>query len=125
MNEQTHPTFANGKICYIVIPAGNIEISAAFYEKVFGWNTRKNKEGDISFDDGAGEVSGTWVTGCDPFTDEGLQIHIMVDNMETSIKLIRDNGGIIVQSPGSDIPEITARFADPYGNIFGLYQHRR
>jgi hypothetical protein len=28
----------------------------------------------------------------------------------------------VVQPIGADAPEITARFADPAGNIFGLYQ---
>jgi len=38
-----HPTFGNGKICYIEIPAIDIALSAAFYEKVFGWRIRKDK----------------------------------------------------------------------------------
>ena len=32
------------------------------------------------------------------------------------------NGGAIVQPIGADAPEITARFADPDGNVLGLYQ---
>jgi hypothetical protein len=35
---------------------------------------------------------------------------------------IQANGGRIVQRVGADAPEITARFSDPAGNIFGLYQ---
>ena len=31
-------------------------------------------------------------------------------------------GGRIVQPIGVDAPEITARFADPDGNVLGLYQ---
>ena len=57
------PTLANGKICYIEIPALDIERSAAFYGAVFGWNIRKRTDGTMSFDDGVGEVSGSWVTG--------------------------------------------------------------
>jgi predicted enzyme related to lactoylglutathione lyase len=30
------PTRANGKICYVEIPATDVEASAAFYEAVFG-----------------------------------------------------------------------------------------
>jgi uncharacterized protein len=37
--------------------------SAGFYEAVFGWNLRRRSDGEIAFDDGVGEVSGTWVTG--------------------------------------------------------------
>jgi len=32
------PTLANGKICYIEIPAIDIARSADFYKSVFGWN---------------------------------------------------------------------------------------
>jgi predicted enzyme related to lactoylglutathione lyase len=53
------PNFANGKICYIEIPASDIARSSAFYEAVFGWNIRRRGDGSIAFDDGVGQVSGT------------------------------------------------------------------
>src|SRR5947209_11165281 len=53
------PTLANGKICYIEIPAADIARSSDFYKQVFGWNIRKRGDASISFDDTAGEVSGT------------------------------------------------------------------
>jgi uncharacterized protein len=31
------PTLANGKICYLEIPAADITRSSDFYNKVFGW----------------------------------------------------------------------------------------
>jgi hypothetical protein len=51
------PTLANGKICYIEIPAVDVRTSADFYQKVFGWHIRQRGDGSIAFDDGAGEVS--------------------------------------------------------------------
>jgi predicted enzyme related to lactoylglutathione lyase len=33
-------TRANGKICYVEIPATDISKSSEFYTKVFGWKTR-------------------------------------------------------------------------------------
>ncbi|HKV94481.1 MAG TPA: VOC family protein [Candidatus Angelobacter sp.] len=65
------PTRANGKICYIEMPATDIARSAAFYGKVFGWNLRKRVDGHTAFDDGVGEVSGTWVLGRPPSTTPG------------------------------------------------------
>ena len=53
------PTIANGKICYIEIPATDIARSAEFYRTVFGWTTRTRGDGSIAFDDGVGEVSGS------------------------------------------------------------------
>ncbi len=46
----------------------------------------------------------------------------MVDNVEGTLGEIVAAGGTVVQAIGGDAPEITARFADPYGNVFGLYQ---
>jgi len=36
---------------------------------VFGWETRKRGDGATAFDDGIGQVSGSWVTGRKPSTD--------------------------------------------------------
>jgi predicted enzyme related to lactoylglutathione lyase len=46
----------------------------------------------------------------------------MVDNIEETIQTIMQSGGKIIQPVGVDAPEITARFSDPDGNVFGLYQ---
>ena len=117
-----HPTYSNGKICYIELPSDDIDRSSSFYQGVFGWKVRKRGDGSIAFDDGVGEVSGTWVTGRKPATDPTLLVYIMVDNMEATIDLVEKNGGRIVQPVGGDFPEITARFSDPAGNVLGLYQ---
>ena len=116
------PTYANGKICYIEIPATDIERSADFYTKAFGWATRKRGDGHLAFDDTTGQVSGTWVTGRPPSATPGLLIYIMVDDVNVSIDAILANGCEIVQPVGADAPEITARFRDPGGNVLGLYQ---
>ncbi len=54
------PTLANGKICYVEIPATDVERSAAFYADAFGWKIRHRGDGAIAFDDTTGEVSGAW-----------------------------------------------------------------
>jgi len=41
------------------MPARDIARSAEFYQKVFGWQTRKRSDGAIAFDDATGAVSGT------------------------------------------------------------------
>jgi uncharacterized protein len=116
------PTFANGKICYIEMPATDTTRSAEFYRRVFGWNIRKRGDGSLAFDDGVGEVSGTWVTGRPPSTMPGLMIYIMVDSVAATVDALLAAGGEIVQPIGADAPEITARFRDPGGNVIGLYQ---
>jgi predicted enzyme related to lactoylglutathione lyase len=119
------PTFGNGKICYIEIPTTDVQQSADFYAAVFGWTIRTRTDGSRSFDDGVGEVSGTWRVDR-PVRREapGILTHIMVDDIQATIARVKANGGVIVQDVGADDPEITAWFTDPSGNQFGLYQHR-
>lgn len=116
------PTLANGKICYVEMPASDIPRSADFYTKVFGWTIRQRGDGHTAFDDGVGQVSGTWVHGRPPASEPGLLVYIMVDSVAATLDTIVANGGQIVQPIGADAPEITARFRDPGGNVLGLYQ---
>jgi predicted enzyme related to lactoylglutathione lyase len=114
----------NGKICYIEIPATDIARSSDFYHKVFGWSIRTRGDGRVAFDDGVGEVSGTWVLGRPPAATPGFVIYVMVDSVAATVETVVANGGEIVQAIGADAPEITARFRDPGGNVIGLYQER-
>jgi len=116
------PTFANGKICYIEMPAADIARSSEFYKQVFGWNIRKRGDGSIAFDDTTGEVSGAWVLGRPPSAIPGLLVYIMVDSVAATLDAVLAHGGAVVQPIGVDAPEITARFRDPSGNVLGLYQ---
>ena len=116
------PTRANGKVCYIEMPAVDIKRSADFYGKVFGWNIRRRGDGSTAFDDTIGEVSGTWVLGRPASSEPGLLIYIMVDSVAATVDAVVAAGGELVQPIGADAPEVTARFRDPGGNVVGLYQ---
>ena len=116
------PTLANGKICYVEMPALDIRRSADFYQKVFGWRVRQRGDGHTAFDDTTGDVSGAWVRGRPPAGQPGLLLYVMVDSVAATIDAVIANGGEIVQPIGADAPEITARFRDPAGNVIGLYQ---
>lgn len=116
------PTYGNGKICYIEMPALDATRSADFYNKVFGWNIRKRGDGTTSFDDTVNEVSGAFVLDRPPASTPGLLFYVMVDSVAAAVESVKANGGEIVQPIGVDLPEITARFKDPGGNVIGLYQ---
>lgn len=62
-----------------------------------------------------------WVTGRKPSTEPGILISIMVDSVSHTLKLIVENSGKIVQPP-EGTQEVIARFSDPAGNVFCLYQ---
>jgi uncharacterized protein len=77
------PTFGNGKICYIEIPATDIARSASFYGQVAGWRVRP------------------------PAAEPGLMVHVMVDSVSATLEAIVAKGGEIGQPIGADAPEIT------------------
>jgi predicted enzyme related to lactoylglutathione lyase len=116
------PTFGNGKVCYIELPASDVNVSAAFYRTVFGWGIRQRGDGHLAFDDAVGEVSGSWVVGRRAAAEPGLLVYIMVDSVAATLDAVLANGGEVAQPIGMDAPEITARFRDPAGNVIGLYQ---
>jgi hypothetical protein len=118
------PDYANGKICYVEIPATDVMRSVDFYRSSFGWQIRQHGNGTYAFDDGVGQVSGMWVTGRPPASQPGLVISIMVLDIQETIAKVKANGGEIVKELGADAPEITAWFRDPAGNVLGLYQER-
>ena len=120
MITNSHPTFGNGKICYLEIPANDVQLSALFYEKTFNWKIRNDTDGNFSFDDAVGEVSGMWILGRKPSTDTGIMISIMVDSIADTVKLIAANGGQLIQETSA----VTALFADPAGNMMCLYESR-
>jgi predicted enzyme related to lactoylglutathione lyase len=123
MENAKGPTLGNGKICYIGIPAINIEESAAFYGKIFGWEIIKRGDGSITFNDGIGEVSGTWLPGLKPATEPGVMVSIMVDSIAETIELITASGCKIIKQMAMSETEMLAWFSDPAGNVLGLYQH--
>lgn len=117
--------YKSGKICYLEIPAINIEESAAFYKNVFNWQARKRGDGSLAFDDTVGQVSGTWVLNKKPLSDPGIVIYIMLlEDINITIELIKKHGGKIVHPVGLHPHEITALFSDPAGNVMGLFQQR-
>jgi hypothetical protein len=89
---------------------------------VFGWRIRERGDGAKAFDDGVGEVSGAWVTGRPPSPNPGLLLYIMADSVAAASEAVVAHGGRIVQPLGVHPHELIALFADPDGNVLGLYQ---
>lgn len=80
------PTFAQGKICYIEVPVTDIA------RRSF----RAGVDGSTAFDDGEGEVSGTWVLGRPPASIPGLLPPTLRINAEKNPSLLRhfDSNGV-------------------------------
>ena len=92
MENKKQPTLSNGKVCYIEIPADDINRSSSFYQEVFGWGIRQRGDGSVAFDDTVGEVSGTWVLGRKAAVEPGLLIYIMVDSVAATVDACNRSG---------------------------------
>ena len=117
------PTLGPGKICYIQIPADDVDRSVRFYETVFSWSIRRRSNGEVAFDDTVGEVSGTWVTGRPPSSEPGLVVYVMVESVAETLETFREAGGEVVTplTPQGE-GEAFATFRDPAGNVLGIGQ---
>ncbi len=118
------PTFGHGKVCYLVLPARDPERAAAFYRDVFGWRIRTGGDGSLAFDDGVGEVSGTWVASDRAASDDGIDVHLMVDDLVEAVARIRAAGGAVDEDGLHLAGERWGHFRDPEGNRLGIYEHR-
>jgi predicted enzyme related to lactoylglutathione lyase len=116
------PTLRSGKLCYLEIPALDVHKSAAFYERVFGWNIRFRDTDRPSFDDTTGQVSGAWVLDRAPDSEPGILPYIMVADAAATEEAVSAAGGHIVLPAGTYGSEILATFLDPAGNLLGIYQ---
>lgn len=115
------PTLATGKICYLEIPAADVERSSRFYADAFGWALRTRGDGAISFDDAVNEVSGTWVTDRPPSATPGIMVHVMVADLDAALAAVRAAGGEVLSddaAPGERVGHVR----DPAGNVIGVYQ---
>lgn len=119
------PVLLRPSFCYLQIPAVDLNQSVDFYEKTFGWNIR-GRGSNPSFDDAAGNLSGSWFTGREIASEPPFLLpSIWVDSLTASVSKVIGNGGAVIEAPHPDAPGSTswiATFRDPAGNVLRLYQ---
>jgi uncharacterized protein len=116
------PTLRTGKVCYLEIPAVDVQVSATFYERAFGWTIRERDSDRPSFDDTTGEVSGAWVVGRAPAADVGILPYVMAADAAVMADAVVAAGGEIVLPVRQYGTEVLGTFRDPAGNVMGIYQ---
>lgn len=116
------PDWRTGKVCYVELPADEPEVSAEFYRRAFGWSVGRRGDGSVTFSDTGGGVSGAFVTGRPPATEPGAVLYVMVSDAGTARASVTAAGGRILRESGPGEPEVFAWFADPAGNVLGIYQ---
>ncbi len=114
------PTFPEGRISYLQLPAADAEEAATFYAAVFGWRIER-RGGLVRFDDPHGTVSGHWVPGvaADP---PGMLLHVLVRDVAATLEKVVAAGGRVVEALHGEPPELYAHISDPTGNVLGVFE---
>ena len=86
--------FRAGGISYLRVPAEDPRRSAAFYEAVFGWTVRTDRD-DPSFEDGTGHVIGHFVSDLPVAGDAGIRPYVFVENVDETLERVVVNDGEI------------------------------
>jgi predicted enzyme related to lactoylglutathione lyase len=114
--------FGHGRLSYVQIPALDVRVSAAFYEKVFGWNVRGDGTEHLGFTDATGDMIGAWVTSRDPSREPGVLLYIYVHGIDNALEQVTASDGEIVEAPYPEGDLWVATFRDPAGNVIGVWQ---
>jgi uncharacterized protein len=112
----------HGGLSYLHMPAIDVQQSAAFYERVFGWNVHRRDNGGAGFSDATGHVGGAWVTDQAISREPGLLPYIYVDRIDYTLQQVAAQGGEVVKAPYPEGNLWVATFRDPAGNVIGLWQ---
>jgi len=99
--------------------------TAAFYSKVLGWQTQANPSGTYMKLDGPDGPTAGWVR-TDLSQTAGPVAYVEVDDLAATLSTVEKEGGrIIVRklafAGGGDV----AFFADPDGNVVGLWARKK
>lgn len=98
--------------------------TAAFYARVFDWRTEQNASASYMKLDGGDGPSGGWLRA-DFAQSPGPVAYLAVDDVAAKLQEIEEAGGrILVRSlPFAGGGEV-ALFADPDGNVLGLWRRK-
>jgi uncharacterized protein len=121
MQVSEHPVFRRGGISYLRIPATDPQASADFYEAVFGWTVRRDRE-DPAFEDGTGNVIGHFRADHAVAGEAGIRPYVFVENLDETLEKARANGAEVMTEPYPEGDLWVALILDPAGNAVGVWQ---
>jgi predicted enzyme related to lactoylglutathione lyase len=115
---------AGPAIVHIEFKSYDFARTSDFYAKLFDWKTDQNASGNYMKFDGADGPSGGWVRA-DLVQSPGPIAYLTVDDLAAKLDEVESAGGrVLVRSmPFAGGGEI-GLFADPDGNVLGLWQRK-
>jgi uncharacterized protein len=112
-------------IIHIEFPSADFGRTAAFYGELFGWQTQQNAAASYMKFDGADGPSGGWVRA-DSVQSPGPVPYLQVDDIGAVLDKVEKAGGRIIarRLPFAGGGEV-ALFADPDGNVLGVWARKK
>lgn len=107
-----------GQLCCLQIPALDINTSAHFYARLFGWEVDPPEAG---FE--MPGLIGQWITDRPPAPDAGPVGWIHVADVRRTLSEAQAAGATVHDGPTPDGPRLLASFTDPAGNLVGIVEH--
>jgi predicted enzyme related to lactoylglutathione lyase len=111
-------------IVHIEFKSSDFARTSDFYAKLFEWKTEQNASGRYMKCDGTDGPSGGWVRA-DLVQSPGPIAYLTVDDLAAKLEAVEAAGGrVLVRSlPFAGGGEV-GLFADPDGNVLGLWQRK-
>jgi predicted enzyme related to lactoylglutathione lyase len=121
MAADEHPVFRAAGISYLRIPAADPGASADFYESVFGWRVRRDRD-EPAFEDGTGHVIGHFVRSQAVAGADGVRPYVFVQRLDDTLERAVAEGAEVVDAPYPEGDLWVATIRDPAGNVVGVWQ---
>src|SRR5215510_12955546 len=112
-------------IVHIEFRSSDFGRTAAFYEQLFDWRTQQNASASYMKFDGADGPSGGWVR-VDLVQAPGPVPYLVVDDLAAKMAEVEKAGGrvLVGSMPFAGGGEV-GLFADPDGNVVGLWMRKK
>ena len=115
-------THTHHVIDYVEINVSDLAASREFYERAFGWqfNDYGPEYAGIKSPTGDDEVGGLNATA--PPVPGGPLVLLWSSDLDASVAAVQDAGGTVTEGPYEYPGGRRFHFADPSGNVLGVYQ---
>lgn len=106
---------------YVELGATDLTATRTFYERAFGWRFTEYGPGYAGFHDPARAVeAGGITTGAEPGPG-GPLVLLFSDDLDATLATVQDCGGRVVEPPEEFPGGRRFTFADPGGNVLGVW----
>jgi len=108
---------------WVEIRVRDLEKAKNFYGNLFDWKISGDENKDYAYwliDTGEKPGGGMWRFPVGK--PLGVLVYILVDNIDKTLEIVVKLGGKVVVPKSKENGSAMATFADPDGNLFGLYE---